>query len=462
MDATDHPLLAPRPLDEPIAYRQGQALSARQFLADAAQSALRMPAGTQGVLNLCNDRYHFSVVMAAAMMRRVPTLMPPNDLPATLSVLHQQHSALWMVKSLPDAPQPLDSMAPLDMPAQSDGSGLPRVPSRLEAAVLMTSGSTGTPMPHGRSFGSMVLSAQAQASRLAQSLGLPSLRGLTLLATVPPQHSYGFESSVMLALHGGANFAAGRPFYPADIVDAIAEIPRPRALVITPFHLKTLLAAMPGKLPALDLMLSATAPLSPQLALQAERVFGGPLLEVYGCTEAGQVATRHTTASPTWTTYGELRITERLGSTAPGEEATDASYWVHGGHVEQSTQLADVLELEDARRFKLLGRSGDVIHVAGKRSSLAHLNHHLNSIEGVDDGAFYMPADDPDGGIVRPVAFVVAPSLSPNDIARQLQSRLDAVFVPRRIIMVDALQHEDTGKITAATLKRLAQAHQIS
>ena len=35
------------------------------------------------------------------------------------------------------------------------------------------------------------------------------------------------------------------------------------------------------------------------------------------------------------------------------------------------------------RRFRLLGRANDLIHVAGKRSSLAHLNFHLNRIEGV-------------------------------------------------------------------------------
>ena len=83
----------------------------------------------------------------------------------------------------------------------------------------------------------------AEAERLAQMMGKPSLQGLTLVATVPAQHSYGFESSVLLAMLGGAAFESGRPFYPADIVDSLQRVPRPRALVTTPFHLKTLLAA---------------------------------------------------------------------------------------------------------------------------------------------------------------------------------------------------------------------------
>ena len=112
---------------------------------------------------------------------------------------------------------------------------------------------------------------------------------------------------MLLALLGGASFDAGRPFYPADIADALARVPAPRALVTTPFHLKTLLLAGVA-LPPVDLALSATAPLSPQLAAQAEAAFGGRLVEIYGCTEAGQVAARRTTAGETWQTLGALRI----------------------------------------------------------------------------------------------------------------------------------------------------------
>ena len=52
----------------------------------------------------------------------------------------------------------------------------------------------------------------------AEATGRESLAGFTLVATVPAQHMFGFESSVLLALHSGAAFDAGRPFYPADVV----------------------------------------------------------------------------------------------------------------------------------------------------------------------------------------------------------------------------------------------------
>ena len=98
---------------------------------------------------------------------------------------------------------------------------------------------------------------------------------------------------------------SGRPFFPADIAAALGRVASPRALVTTPFHLKALLDADVA-LPPLDLVLCATAPLSPQLAARAEQKLGAPLVEIYGCTEAGQVATRRTTAGAEWR-HGFLR-----------------------------------------------------------------------------------------------------------------------------------------------------------
>jgi acyl-coenzyme A synthetase/AMP-(fatty) acid ligase len=259
---------------------------------------------------------------------------------------------------------------------------------------------------------------------------------------------YGFESSVLLALHGGAILDSGRPFFPADIAAALARVAAPRALVTTPFHLKTMLDADIA-LPPLDLVVCATAPLSPQLAARAEQRLGAPLLEIYGCTEAGQVATRRTTAGAEWRTFDGIRL-----------DGNGAEACVSGGHVPQPTVLADVLEVVDAETFRLLGRSNDLINIAGKRSSIGHLDFHLNSIEGVVDGAFWMPTDDDEAhGIVRLVAFVVAPQVAEAQIVARLRERVDAAFVPRRVVRVDALPREPTGKLTRARLAELAARH---
>lgn len=450
------PLLAPRELAAPLAWCGGEPVAAGRFVAEALALAERLPA-RGAPINLCQDRCLFALGLAAALLRGHTSLLPPNALPETLAQAPADADAppYAMVDwAEGDATAPATGALPVvrverivGAAAIADAAARPRVPADLRAACLLTSGSTGAPQPHAKRWSQLVANIGAEADRLAQMLGRDSLAGLTLVGTVPAQHSYGFESTVLLALLGGAAFDAGRPFYPADIAAALARVPRPRALVTTPFHLKTLLLAGVA-LPPTELVLSATAPLSPQLAAQAEAAFGGMLVEIYGCTEAGQVASRRTTAGETWTTLGALRITREEG--ADGE-----TFVVAGGHVTEPTPLADVLELQDATRFRLLGRANDLIHVAGKRSSLAHLNFHLNRIPGVDDGAFWLPDETPDG-VVRPLAFVVAPTLSAREIVAALREHLEPAFVPRRVVHVDALPREATGKLTVAALRAFA------
>ena len=133
---------------------------------------------------------------------------------------------------------------------------VPQIPPAQLAAIVFTSGSTGTPLPYKKTWGRLARCVRDGAARL----GLLDGRSHTLIGTVPPQHMYGFESTVLLALLSGNAFTAERPFYPADICAAIAAAPRPRALVSTPIHLRALLAAGID-LPPLDLIVSATAPL---------------------------------------------------------------------------------------------------------------------------------------------------------------------------------------------------------
>src|SRR5258708_25368113 len=82
--------------------------------------------------------------------------------------------------------------------------------------------------------------------------------------------------------------------------------------------------------------------------------------------------------------------------------------WVSGGHVHTELLLGDVIELGAAGRFLLHGRTGDMVNIAGKRSSLAILNYHLNSIAVVRDGAFVIPHAC--AALAPLAAYVVAPA----------------------------------------------------
>jgi acyl-coenzyme A synthetase/AMP-(fatty) acid ligase len=139
-------------------------------------------------------------------------------------------------------------------------------------------------------------------------------------------------------------------------------------------------------------------------------------------------------------------------------QENDTTY-AHSGHVEGRVPLSDIIELQGNRDFLLHGRHADLINIAGKRSSLAYLNHQLCAIDGVQDGAFFLPDAQGDGsaGITRLTAFVVAPGLSSKVLQQALRLRVDRVFVPRPLVFVDALPRNSTGKLIRTGLQALYQ-----
>ncbi len=445
-----YPLVTHSRADDVLAYSHGKPITVAHFLADVRQLAAALPAGRH-VINACSDRYRFAVGMAAALLADKINLLPPTLTP---EMVRQVKGFAPDVFCLTDQPQSIDlpqfawadavtARAPATAGAGADTGGIPEIPASQTAAIAFTSGSTGAPLAHRKSWGGLVQSVRAEAARL----GLLDGRRHSIVATVPPQHMFGFESTVLIALQSGATLSAGRPFYPADICAELAAATRPRMLVTTPVHLKVLLASGLD-IPLPDLVLSATAPLTPQLALAVEERLKAPLLEIYGSTETGQIACRRTTETAEWTLFPEITLS-----------AAQGRVWAAGGHIVQAIPIADELELVTAERFLLHGRTADLINIAGKRSSLGYLNYQLNAVPGVIDGVFFMPDDDNDK-VTRLIAFAVAPDMTVAMLLAALRERIDAIFIPRPLVLLDALPRNSTGKLPRDTLLALAHAHQ--
>jgi len=421
-----------------FAYRDRRLIRVEEFLGEVQRLADLLP-DRRYVVNLCSDRYQFAVGFAAALLRHQVNLLPPNATADLLTRLNLDYPGVYC---LSDPPVELPKFEVFPYPqmevSQATAAAVPQFPPAQVAAVLFTSGSTGQPVPHPKSWGSLVRSGLAEI----ESLGLDAYRDMAVLGTVPQQHSYGLESTVLAMMQGGLAMHSGRPFFPSDICAELQALPRPRGLVTTPVHLRVLLAEA-SELPAVDFLLCATAPLSPQLAIEAEARFAAPLHEIYGCTEAGQVASRRPAQGQEWRTLpGVSLFSDERGT------------WAKGGHVEKEVLLADVIELRDRNTFLLHGRTADLINIAGKRTSLAHLNFHLNSIEGVRDGAFVMPEED-DGTVTRLMAFVVAPGLASETIMSALRQRIDPAFLPRPLCFVEALPRNETGKLPRGAVDEL-------
>jgi len=437
------PLLAHGDLDAVFAWSSNGPISVGDYLADAGSLAKQLPAAGY-LLNLCHDRYRFAVGFAAGLLRGMTSLQPSSQSPETFRRLQAEYAGLVCLcdgaadtLDLPRHDFPETSTVNREKEPKTK-SAIPQIPADHLAAILFTSGSTGLPQAQRKTWGKLVANGRSEAI----ALGLDR-QPHAIVGTVPVQHSYGFESTFLLALHGGCAFWAGKPFYPQDIAGALAAVPQPRLLVTTPFHLSALLSAEID-LPPVDMLLSATAPLSTTLAAEAEARTGAPMHEIYGSTESGQLATRRTTDGAAWTLLPGVRLEQ------DGDDTVACA-----GHVEGRVALSDLIELLPDQRFLLHGRHADLVNIAGKRTSLAYLNHQLGAVPGVVDGAFFLPDEEGPDGITRLTAFVVAPGLTARQVSVELRQRIDAIFLPRPLVLVDKLPRNTTGKLPRGDLQAL-------
>jgi acyl-coenzyme A synthetase/AMP-(fatty) acid ligase len=432
------PLVPSRPASDVFAYSGERRITILEFVADVAALAARLPDRAH-VVNLCVDRYRFTVALGAALARGQVSLLPSHRTPDFLAGLARAHPDLYCLADEAAEWCPLEIVPyPVDLAARGDPA-VPAFPAEQVAAIAFTSGTTGAPTPHVKLWGAVARGAHAEA----QALGIDGLAGATLVGTVPPQHMYGLESTVMLVLQHRFAMEGGRPFYPRDVREALARVPAPRVLVTTPVHLRAL--DIDGtELPPLECIVSATAPLTPEAAARAEARYRAPVLEIYGFTEAGMVACRRTVEGEAWRLLPGVRLRN------DGE-----AWWAEAGHVAVPARFSDLIDVVDGEQFVLRGRASDVVNVAGKRASLAGLNAQLLSIPGVVDGAFYRPEDD-GTGVRRLAALVVAPGLSSQRVLEELRRRVDPAFLPRPLRLVARLPRTETGKLTAEDLRSLA------
>ncbi|MDB5986537.1 MAG: hypothetical protein JWR16_1590 [Nevskia sp.] len=418
--------------DSPMFWLQGLPVSRAGFAASAAALAERLP-NARYAINVCENRFAFATAFAAAIARGQTNLLPASSSPDALAALRSRY---------PDSYVLWDEAVRggVLVPRKPNGAALHEVPlidGAHPAALVFTSGSTGQPQAHLKTWQSIHHSGSTVAARLFAAYG-----HVNIVATVPQQHMYGLETSIAVPLAAAHAISVERPVFPEDVRRALAALPAPRVLVTTPVHIRALLGAA-TRLPALAAIISATAPLSSELAERAEIQFAAPVMEIYGSTETGSIASRRTLEGPHWRLLDGMQLDNADGVSRvcviPGTEVVP---------------LQDILEV-DGDGFRLLGRSGDMVKVGGKRASLADLTFKLQSIAGVIDAVVFQPEANDHTLVQRPVALVVAPGLSENEILTALGRLIDPVFLPRPLRKVDQLPRNTVGKLPRQALQQL-------
>jgi acyl-coenzyme A synthetase/AMP-(fatty) acid ligase len=416
------------------------------------------------LLNLYEERYYFLLGLLLGLMRNSVHLFPADKTITTFKALKDKYADILVIYDQPVSDPELnrfDLKAALSnlsynankSPAMDRLFSLSRL--NEDNIVLFTSGSTGQPEAYKKKWTDFI----QMSGELGKKLDLSS--NPTILSTVPAQHMYGLEVSIMLPLVYGLSMISERPFFPADIAQILLKYAVNTLLVSTPVHYRACIKSA-LHLPYLQQAISSTAAMESSLADKFERLQNTTLIEIYGCTEVGVISVRQTSKVRRWTCLDDIHI----------QHDADGAYITTTRSVNHFI-LNDKITLNvspgEKNQFLLHGRKDDLINIAGKRNSLANLNYHLLNINQLDDGCFYqIPAAE--DCHQRLVVFVVYKNEIADDnnrvedkdrlkkfIIKSLKTSVDEVFLPKSVYVVNKLPRNDTGKLPITTLNLLYQ-----
>jgi len=414
------------------------------FLSHVISLADQLPKKTH-IINLCGNRYLFLVSICAAMLKQQINLLPPNKNLSTQAKLAERYVDAYVVHDGIDIENGLESFNIQDIVLAADKfnfskDSVPLIPLEQLALISFTSGSTGDSKPNEKNWHTLTASSDINRRYMLPDLNVT----YHILATVPGQHMWGLETSVLMALFSQACLCDDKPLFPADIRSVLKELPSPRVLVTTPVHLRALVSSGLS-FPDLDYLLCATSPLTQLLAQKSEKHFKTKLHEVYGCSEIGSMAIRKTAIESDWLKFDGITFENESEKT-----------WAYTEYLPKPITLSDEIRLDENNRFRLLGRSSDMVDIAGKRGSLAEINTILLQSEGLIDGVVIFPEQEK--AIPRLAAIVMLKEgYSKSELQAHFRKYLDDVFVPRPIFLVDKLPREDNGKLPRKRIDELYQ-----
>jgi long-chain acyl-CoA synthetase len=276
---------------------------------------------------------------------------------------------------------------------------------------------------------------------------------------------------VLFAFRAGSGVVLMDRFSPADFA-ALVRRHQARSTVLPPAALTMILHDdSVTDLSPLKIVRSITAPLSPVQALRFRERFGVIVLNSYGQTELGGEVVGWSAADAR--EYGETKLGS-VGRPLPGIDVavrndevmvrtpTTAARRIDPQFHDRLTDdgwfhTGDLGWFDDDGFLWLDGRVSDMINRGGLKVFPGAVEDVLVAAEGVREAAVVGVTDERLGEV--PWAFVVRSDerVSDADLLAWCRERLTPYRVPARVVFVDRLPRNDTGKVLKRDLAASAE-----
>jgi acyl-coenzyme A synthetase/AMP-(fatty) acid ligase len=177
-----------------------------------------------------------------------------------------------------------------------------------------------------------------------------------------------------------------------------------------------------------------------------------PVIEVYGSTETGGIATRNRAAGETaftpfttvdWKIKND-RLLVRSPYISPQAPRDKDDFFVTGDRAEAGTDTS----------FLLKGRVDGITKVGGKRVDLTEIQEIIKARPDVED-CFVLTLPDPGGRENLICALVQTNRVHQEQLSAMLQDRVELYALPRIIRCIDTIPMTSTGKYDLAAIRRL-------
>lgn len=283
--------------------------------------------------------------------------------------------------------------------------------------------------------------------------GMELTKGDRVLISIPLTHGYGFDNGVLSLAAAGTPLVLQPDVLPGALLRTIQE----REVTFFP-AVPALIRALgqvtwPASHP-LKRVISASAPLSKDVADQFMKASGVVVQQFLGSTETGGISFE---TQPT-----DAAAEGSVGIPLPGVhiELVDETVRVHSKAnrfaVLPEQPVADYVETGDRATFapdgrlRLLGRATLTANVGGLKVDLGALDSFFRGLPGVDDAAA-VPVEDPVRGH-RVVAYVETSAHTRERLLELCREKLSAREVPNEIRVMARLPRNARGKLDRAAL----------